>query len=206
MRNFYRNYKNVRIKVGDGMIFRCCEDFTDRFENVPMSGMNYMNFGHDRIAPFTANTRVYSCILLDNNYYPMYKWRGRYNEDTDLSLRFLKDGYCTILFHAFLAGKMATMSMKGGNTDKLYIQDKESDGRLQMAKSLESQHGDVTKVKRKWGRWQHSVDYRPFEDNIFKLKVEYQNLIQKVNEYGMKLYKDDKLIDLISKDSIFFEK
>jgi len=37
-----------------------------------------------------------------------YRWRGRYNEDTDLSLRMLKDRWCTIQFNAFLQGKAAT--------------------------------------------------------------------------------------------------
>jgi DNA polymerase I-like protein with 3'-5' exonuclease and polymerase domains len=44
----------------------------------------------------------------------------RYNEDTDLSLRALKSGLCTSLFYAFLAKKMPTMRLSGGNTDQLY--------------------------------------------------------------------------------------
>ena len=112
---------------------------------------------HDK--PFVTNTRIYSCILIDNAI--SHRWRGRYNEDTDLSLRVLKDGLCTILFYAFLAEKRATMSMGGGNTDELY----QGDGRLEMARSLQRQHPDVVKITRKWGRWQHQVDYRPFKAN-----------------------------------------
>ena len=48
------------------------------------------------------------------------------------------------------------MTMKGGNSDELYT----GEGRLAMAQSLQSQHPDVTKITRKWGRWQHHVDYR----------------------------------------------
>lgn len=55
----------------------------------------------------------------------------RPNEDTDLSFRALKDGYCTILFNAFLCDKAQTMTMKGGNTDELY----KDDGRWLMAES-----------------------------------------------------------------------
>ena len=52
------------------------------------------------LPPFKANTRIYSCILIDNAL--PFRWRGRYNEDTDLSLRVLKAGLCTIQFNAFL--------------------------------------------------------------------------------------------------------
>ena len=192
IRGFYRSYKQVRIPVADGTIFRCCEDFVDRFSNVPMSGMNYCSFGFNRISPFQPNTRIYSCILLDNNY--SFRWRGKYNEDTDLSLRFLKAGYCTILFNAFLAGKIATMTMKGGNTESLYKLRKE-DGRLLMAKSLKDQHGDVVRVVRKWGRWQHLVNYKPFLKNKFAIK---KNLLFDIinKEYGMRLYKDNKLFNV----------
>ena len=71
-----------------------------------------------KIPPYYPNTRIYSCMLIKNDI--PYRWRGRYNEDTDLSIRVLKDGWCTILFNAFLADKSQTMTMKGGNTEDLY--------------------------------------------------------------------------------------
>jgi hypothetical protein len=172
IRTFYRFNRNAIIPVADGALFRAAEDFTDRYANVPMSGLNYEMFvlrrSGDVIPPFNINTRVYSCILLSNAI--PHRWRGRYNEDTDLSLCILKDGYCTILFNAFLADKMPTMRMKGGNTDELYKQNDRFDGRLEMAKSLQRQHPDVTKITRKWGRWQHQVDYRPFKANKLILR------------------------------------
>lgn len=111
------------------------------------------------------NTRVYSCILISNDI--KHEWRGRYNEDTDLCLRVLKDGDCTILFNAYLCKKLPTMTVKGGNTDELYA----DDGRLLMAESLRDQHPDVTKIVWKWGRWQHSVDYSVFKKNKLKRKM-----------------------------------
>ena len=153
-----------RLYVGDGTILKLAEEFTDRYENVMMSGLNYTFFVVDKNkAPVTFNTRIYSCILLSNNI--EHRWRGRYNEDTDLSLRILKDGYCTILFSAYMCDKAATMTMKGGNTDVLYTQNEKFDGRYEMAKSLYLQHPDVTTIKKKWGRWQHSVNYVPFRNN-----------------------------------------
>jgi len=115
--------------------------------------------------------------------------RGRYNEDTDLSLRALKEGWCTILFMAFMAKKAVTMTMKGGNTDSLY----QDDGRLKMAQSLQQQHPDVVKITRKWGRWQHQVDYRPFKANRLKRKPGVV-IPEGVNNYGMKLVKREPAI------------
>ena len=94
----------------------------------------------------------------------------------------LKDGYCTILFNAFIADKMTTMLMKGGNTDKLY----QGDGRLEMARSLQRQHPDVVKITRKWGRWQHHVDYRPFAGNRLILRRGV-TIEPGINNYGMTL-------------------
>jgi hypothetical protein len=181
---FSRLHNNRKLKVFDGAPFRAIEDFTDRYENVALSGMHYFMFARQKakIAPFEVNTRVYSCILIKNDI--PYRWRGRYNEDTDLSLRALKDGWCTVLFLAFVARKQETMTAKGGNTDELY----KGDGRLLMAQSLQQQHPDVTKITRKWGRWQHHVDYRPFKHN--KL-IKRQDVVipEGVNNYGMKLVK-----------------
>jgi hypothetical protein len=179
---FNRLNRNIKPVVLTGSIFKAAEDFTDRYENVALSGFNYYSFckSTDPVPPFYLNTRVYSCILIKNDL--PYKWRGRYNEDTDLSLRVLKDGWCTILFNAFLAGKVTTMRMKGGNTDELYA----NDGRKKMAEALAELHPDVATVVWKFNRWHHKVDYKSFKKN--KL-IKKQNVLIKndINNYGMKL-------------------
>jgi hypothetical protein len=180
---FHRLHQNEKYKVADGTIFRCCEDFVDRYQNVPMAGMNYYSFCKktDAVPPFYLNTRIYSCILLETSRPD--RWRGRYNEDTDLSLRFLKQGLCTILFNAFLCGKVTTMRMKGGNTDSVYS---ETDMRREFAESLANQHPDVAKVVWRFGRWHHHVNYRPFKTN----KLQYINgvsLSKNNKNYGMTL-------------------
>jgi hypothetical protein len=161
IRGFYRLHDNAKIQCADPVPFVAIEDFADKFENVALCGMNYDFLAKRKFGPpaFVPNTRVYSCILIDNAI--PYRWRGRYNEDTDLSLRALKDGYCTLLFNAFLAMKAATMTMKGGNTDELY----KDDGRLKMAESLREQHPDVARVIWRFNRWQHYVDYGRFKRN-----------------------------------------
>lgn len=192
IRDFFRFNNGKRISVADGSIFKAAEDFTDRYKNIALSGMQYKMFAITSLTssikkPFLLNTRVYSCILIDNK--TNHRWRGRYNEDTDLSLRVLKDGLCTVLFYAFLIDKMPTMTMKGGNTESLYKLDNE-DGRLLMAQSLQQQHPDVVKITRKWGRWQHQVDYRPFKGNKL-IKRDDIEIPHGVNNYGMKLVKLD---------------
>lgn len=179
---FNRLNRNIKPVVLTGSLFKAAEDFTDRYENVALSGFNYYSFckSTDPVPPFYLNTRVYSCILIKNDL--PYKWRGRYNEDTDLSLRVLKDGWCTILFNAFLAGKVTTMRMKGGNTDELYA----NDGRKKMAEALAELHPDVATVVWKFNRWHHKVDYKSFKKN--KL-IKKQNILIKndIDNYGMKL-------------------
>jgi hypothetical protein len=181
--DFYRLNNNLKIRVTSGAIFKAAEDFTDRYKNVPISGFNYHAFAPSRVKmkPFRLNTRVYSCILIRNDL--NIRWRGRYNEDTDLCLRALKDGWCTILFNAFLIDKSTTMTKKGGNTEDLYMIE---DGRLKMAQSLKDQHPDVTKIIKKWGRWQHSVDYRKFKKNRL-IKKENYSALDGINNYGMEL-------------------
>ena len=186
IREFYRLYHNRRIPVHTGANFLAAEEFVDRYTNIALAGFQYNAFAVDKQKhpPFILNTRIYSCILIKNDV--SYRWRGRYNEDTDLSLRVLKDGWCTVLFVAFLADKKATMLLKGGNTDELYA----GDGRLKMAQSLQQQHPDVTKITWKWGRWQHQVDYRPFKNNRPILRPGVV-IPDEPNNYGMVLRKRD---------------
>ena len=182
---FFRFNKNRIIPVASGTIFKAAEDFVDRYTNVALSGFQYFMFISRKtlLPPYYLNTRIYSCILIKNNI--PYKWRGRYNEDTDLAIRVLKDGWCTILFNAFIADKTTTMTMTGGNTEELY---EIEDGRLKMAESLVAQHPDVAKITRKWGRWQHHVNYEPFKRNKL-IRKSCLTISQGVNNYGMILKK-----------------
>jgi hypothetical protein len=167
---FFRLNRNLKTPVADGTIFRAAEGFVERYQNVGEAGFNYFMFAprKARVPPLYLNTRIYSCILLRNDL--PFRWRGKYNEDTDLSLRILKSGLCTVLFNAFLCFKQTTMQAKGGNTDDLYRDGDGFDGRLEMALSLRRQHPDVVTVTRKWGRWQHHVDYSGFRSNRLILR------------------------------------
>lgn len=187
IRWFARMQKNRIYRATSGVTFCAIEDFTDRFENVALAGMQYEAFTPRKkhFAPLILNTRIYSCILIRNDL--PYRWRGRYNEDTDLSIRILKDGWCTVLFQVFICKKIRTMYMKGGNTDDLY----QKDGRLVMALSLKHQHPQLVQVKRRWGRWQHVVDYRPFKGNRLIPKPGV-TIPSGVDNYGMRLVSVEK--------------
>jgi hypothetical protein len=188
MDSFYRLNRNMKLIVTSGAIFKAAEDFVDRYDNIALSGFQYNSFVFKDavVPPYRLNTRIYSCILIDNNI--NHRWRGRFNEDTDLSLRVLKDGFCTMLFNAFLVNKETTMRAKGGNTDELY---KNTDNRKEFAESLYQQHPDVVEVVWKFNRWHHSVDYKPFKKNKL-VKKENVKIDAIVNNYGMKVKEYDK--------------
>lgn len=188
--SFVRCNANRRLCVRGGGFFRAMEDFVDRYENIAMAGPHHKGFvpdRSDRITPFLLNSRVYSCSLLDTTLPD--RWRGRYNEDTDLSLRLLKQGYCTLLFRALLMDKGTTVGvrnstpLKGGNTDNVY---NSGDHRRAFAESLREQHPDVVSVVWKFNRWHHEVNYAPFKDNALKPRSGLTPTGSN-NEYGMQL-------------------
>lgn len=187
---FFRLNHNLKVPVSSGAIFRAMEVFTDRYKDVAFSGPNYFMFASrkSKMPPFIINTRVYSCTLINNDL--EFRWRGKYNEDTDICLRALKANYRTILFSAFLQGKSTTMTMKGGNTDEVYI---DGDNRMKFAQSLKDQHPDVVEITFKFGRNHHQVDYRRFKINKLERK-EGIEIKSGVNNYGMilKEYSDEE--------------
>lgn len=179
---FGRLHNNFKIQADAGIILRCIEDFVDRYKNVALAGCEYDYFlpRKTKVAPFRLNTRIYSNILIKTDM--PFGWRGRYNEDTDLSIRVLKEGWCTILFQAFIAYKVPTLQMGGGNTDTIY---NTGDKRKEFAESLKEQHPDITRVVWRYNRWHHEVDYSRFQLN--KLVLRDDIIIPKDNIYPMKL-------------------
>lgn len=182
MGQFRRLYRGERIPAHSGLALRVCEDFTDRYENIALSGLAYTMFVTDETrAPFYHNVHVYSCTLV-NSAIP-YRWRGRYNEDTDICLQALSGGWCTVLVNAFNVEKKPSMKIAGGNTDQLYA----GDGRLKMARALERLWPGVVTVDRRYGRPQHVVDWKKF-DTPLKLKPEVDLAkLPKIDEYGAEL-------------------
>lgn len=185
---FMRVNHNTRIRVATPAIFRAAEDFVERYQNVAIAGFQYDFFlkAKSPRPPFYLNTRIYSCLLIRNDI--PYRWRGRYNEDTDLSLRVLKDGWCTIEFNAFLQEKATTQLLSGGNTEEFY----KHEGTFNKSKMLQEMHPDVSRVIQRYGRDHHYVDYSVFKKNKLKRKIDIE-IPTGINNYGMILdYKELK--------------
>ena len=182
---FRRWNNNKRIKCYDGTPFKVMEDFVLRYKNIAMSGPNYSFFVIDKwgykYTPFTVNTRIYSCNLIRNDV--PFRWRGRYNEDTDLSLQMLKAGWCTVQFNVFLQEKTNTQVLKGGNTDAFYAKE----GTIPKSKMQVQLHPDVSKLTWRYGRWHHYVNYNKFKRENRLILKDNVKLKDKVNNYGLKL-------------------
>jgi hypothetical protein len=172
----FRRIEGLKLPCRSGVAFAAMEDFVDRYENIGIAGANYFMFAANRtkIPPYYLNAHVYSCTLV-------------LNEDTDICLQVLAGGLCTVAFNAFLAYKMQTMTMKGGNTDALYG----GDGRLRMARTLERRWPGIVTTRRRFGRPQHVVfdSWKRFDTPLKRRADLDWSAIEAAdaNEYGMHL-------------------
>ena len=181
-----RVWAGRRLRCNANVALCVVEDFVDRYENVAVAGLNYEMFiagaallPGKGVLPFRLNTHVYSCTLILNAI--PHRWRLRYNDDTDLCLQVLADGWCTVQVNAFVIKKVRTMTMKGGNTDTLY----QDDGRLKMSRMLERHWPGIVKTGRRYGRPQHVIDWAKFRTPL-KRKPDLE-IPDEPNEYGMVL-------------------
>jgi len=184
---FWCKNKGRHWEINSGVVFRILELYVSQFENVKQSGFNYKHFivARKPSKPVTFNTRIYSCILLDHRLDDILeeRWRGTYNEDTDLSLRILKAGAATCLFNAFTCDKQGTLTGRGGNTDSIYNKG-DSKSLKNKAESLADQHPDVAKIVKKYKRGiHHQVNYKPFKENELRF---IGNGDKTSNEYNMR--------------------
>lgn len=166
IKTFYYSHKNRQIPINTPLFFRIMENFVLQYENIGMAGPQYFMFvpRKTKKSPLTFNTRIYSCNLIRNDL--EQRWRGRYNEDTILSLDILKAGWATVLFNLLLQGKTPTQRIQGGNTATFY----NLEGTYAKSKMQEEAHPDVSKVVKKFHRWHHEVDYKPFRRIKLKKK------------------------------------
>jgi hypothetical protein len=190
---FYRWNDNQQKKVRDGVFFRIMEDFSDRYTNLGLVSCQYNSFipsidtGRQQ---FILNTRTYSCILINTELLDQRledRWRGTYNEDTDLTLRVLSTGdLCTVNFNSLLQGKQTTGSMKGGNTSTIYENGSFS-GYQKKFDELKNNWPDIvtfTDKRHKDGRPHHHIEYTKLFQQKLILK---ENVIteKKINDYNM---------------------
>lgn len=187
IRRMSRMYRGNRLIVDSRIAIVAAETFVDRYENVALASFNSEFFvqatygiARNPWPPFYLNARCYTVFLVLNSL--PNRWRRRYNEDTDMSLQVLADGWCTVLFNAFMIITPETMQDKGGQTS-IYVQD----GRLRMARQLESMWPGTVSVSRRHGRPQHHIkdDWKQF-DTPLKRKPGVV-IPEGTNEFGMKL-------------------
>lgn len=183
--------KGKKIPINSGLALKIAEDFTDRYENIGITAFNYQYMvipGSSDKKPFYLNVHAYSCMLMLNDV--KYRWRLKYNEDVDLNLQYLHNGYCTVLLNALVMDKVSTVSkMKGGNQTELYKGNATSKKVLK-AKSLEQVWPQYAKTVVRFNRPHHYVDWKKHfkQPLIRRADVDFDSL-PKVDDYGMKLKK-----------------
>lgn len=199
---FYRWNENIQKKVRDGVFFRIMEDFSDRYKNLGLVSCQYKFFVTSidtTRPPFHLNTRAYSCILIDHQLLDNRleeRWRGTYNEDTDLTLRVLSTGdLCTVDFNQLLQGKQPTGTMKGGNHSTIYENGQNSGYQKKFDELKENWSGIVkfTNNRHKDGRPHHTIPYTRLFKQELQLKDNVE-ITQGVNNYNMKFVHDTKKI------------
>ena len=193
--------RGLKIPCNAKKALQTVEDFTDRYENVAITGFNYSTFvvpGCSDKKPFYLNVHAYSAMLIKNNM--PYRWRLKYNEDVDLCLQVLDNGYCTILFNAFTVDKTSTVAkMKGGNQDELY-KNNAYEKKVLKTKSLEEIWPQYVKTIMRYDRPHHYVDWKGhFKNKLVRKKTidwnKLKNLeknfkLKKVKEIKNKLLQD----------------
>ncbi|MEE9490554.1 MAG: hypothetical protein V3V91_08975 [Thermoplasmata archaeon] len=172
-------HRGYRIQCHAGVAVAACEDFVDRYENVALASMNAQMFlicngtSSINIPPFYLNARCYTVFLISNSI--PNRWRYRYNEDTDMTLQVLADGWCTILFNTFFMHTPGTLmnatgagGKSGGGQSGVYA----GDGRLKMARELERVWPGVVKTTRRFQRPQHTVksNWKKFDTPLVRRK------------------------------------
>jgi len=166
IRNFLIRHKGARYPTDDPAFFRLMEDFVLQYENISMAGPHYFMFSSTTIhrPPLTFNTRIYSCNLIRNDV--PFRWRGRYNEDTILSLDMLFAGWVTVQFNVFLQEKVNTQKIKGGNAEAFYLKE----GTYPKSLMLYREFPEVVRLTYRFRRWHHYVDYSIFKQRPIRKK------------------------------------
>lgn len=142
--------------VRDGRkFFREMELYITQYRNVGMGGPMSESFIllKNRVPRATPNSRIYSFILIRTAI--PFRWRGRYNEDTILSLDVLTSGWRTLLLKQWLMKKAKTQSVGGGNTSELYAHGTGPKSRL-----LARVYPKYTSIDYRFGRIHHYINYR----------------------------------------------
>lgn len=157
------------------------QEFSERYENLGISGFNYHYFTtKETNKAFFLNTHVYSAMLIRNDL--PYRWRLKYNEDVDLCLQALHNGWCTVLMNTYLAKKVSTVAkLKGGNQDELY-KGNAFEKKVLKARSLEQIWPQYVRTTMRFNRPHHHVSWGKYFKQPLKRKRNYDKLIKEQAE------------------------
>ncbi len=156
-----KSIKGIRRKNSiKGLVaLKNSEIFFDKYTKLAIGGFNYSYFiGPWVTKPFNTNVHVYSGMLITNEI--PYRWRLKYNEDVDLCLQALNDGWNTILLNIYYIRKVSTVAkLKGGNQTELY-KGNAPEKKLLKAKSLEAVWPQYVETRVRFGRIHHYVNWK----------------------------------------------
>lgn len=160
---FIKPIKGVR-KVGSISAIESLNiliNFTESYKNIALSGYNYCYFvTRETKHPFVINHHVYSGMLINNGI--PHRWRLKYNEDVDLCLQALHDGWCTVLLNAVLIIKVSTVAkLKGGNQTELYLGNAH-EKKILKSKSLETIWPQYAETVIRFNRPHHYVNWKKY--------------------------------------------
>ena len=189
-----RVFKGKKIPCNSLKAIKVLEEFTDRYENIGITGFNYSTFvvpGSSDKKPFYLNVHAYSAMLMLNNM--PYRWRLKYNEDVDLCLQVLDNKLCTVLFNAFTVDKTSTVAkMKGGNQTELY-KGNAYEKKILKARTLEEIWPQYAETKMRFNRPHHYVNWKKhFKHNLVRRKDIDWNKIQNT-KHNIKLKQVDNI-------------
>jgi len=110
-------------RINHPYVFTHLEDISDNIKE-PVGIISHCYTmdvrANDLRNPLQVNTKNYSSSLIDTEICGDIRFRLQYNEDIDFTFQVLERGIKTIGLNIFLAGKKATKTIKGGNTDSIY--------------------------------------------------------------------------------------
>lgn len=185
----HRRYKGIRIKCDPEIALKIAEDFTDRYDNIAISGFSlFSNIRDDnQLPPFNINVGLVSNQLILNSI--PCKFRPTYGEDLDICIQSLLEGYCTIRFNAFIGQfQKGQGGNKAGGLYDLY----HSDATYNLASILEKSWPKIVKVKKVYG----SLPKITVKWSLFNNKLIPSSSYSSTIDYKIKLSKTgDKIND-----------
>jgi len=185
---FRRITQGKKIECNAKKAIEILEEFTDRYENIAITGFNYTSFvvpGTSDNIPFRLNVHAYSAMLIKNNM--PYKWRLKYNEDVDICLQVLHNKLCTVLFNAFTVDKTSTTAkMKGGNQTELY-KGNAYEKKFLKTRSLEEVWPQYVTTKIRYDRPHHFINWMQFKHSLKRRKdIDWEKIKNKKQDIKLK--------------------